>query len=165
MDKSWYALYVKSRTEKRVASELEALKIDHYLPIQKVLKQWSDRKKWVEEPLFRSYVFVQVSQQEYFEVLQIVGAVKYISFEGKAVVIPPQQIEAIKYFLNEKDPENMDFQKWEKGKKVEIISGSMIGLIGELVDVKGKNRVSIQIEAVNRTILLRIPKSKLRVIK
>jgi transcription antitermination factor NusG len=164
MSKLWYALYVKSRTEKKVAAEFEAQGIDYYLPIQKVLKQWSDRKKWVEEPLFRSYIFVRIELDDYYKVLQTPNAVKYISFEGKAVVVPPPQIEAIKYFLNEKDPENPDTQSWTKGKKVEIVSGSLVGLIGELVDVNGKNRVSIEIEALNRTILLQIPKSRLRVI-
>lgn len=164
MDKLWYALYVKSRTEKKVANELKGHNIEYYLPIQKVLKQWSDRKKWVEEPLFRSYIFVKIELDNYYKVLQIPNAVKYICFEGKAVIVPQPQIEAIKYFLNEKDPENLELQNWTKGKKVEIMSGSLVGLIGELVDVKGKNRVSIEIEAVNRTILLQIPKSRLRVI-
>lgn len=164
MEKLWYALYVKSRTEKKVASELLANNINYYLPIQKVLKQWSDRKKWVEEPLFKSYIFVHIHLDDYYKVLQIPAAVKYISFEGKAVVVPPTQIEAIKYFLNEKDPENIESQDWIKGKKVEIISGNLTGLMGELVEVKGKNRVSIEIEAINRSILLQIPKSKLRVI-
>lgn len=164
MGKLWYALYVKSRTEKKVAAEFVAQGIDYYLPIQKVLKQWSDRRKWVEEPLFRSYIFVRIELDDYYKVLQTPNAVKYISFEGKAVVVPSPQIEAIKYFLNEKDPENPEFQSWTKGKKVEIVSGSLVGLIGELVDVNGKNKVSIEIEALNRTILLQIPKSRLRVI-
>lgn len=165
MDKLWYALYVKSRTEKKVSSELNANGIEHYLPLQKVLKQWSDRKKWVEEPLFRSYIFVFINLDDYYKVLQMHGAVKYISFEGKAVIVPPPQIEAIKYFLNEKDPEDLKLQRWEKGEKVEIVLGSLAGLIGELVEVKGKNRVSVEIESVNRTLLLQIPKSRLRVIK
>lgn len=164
MDKSWYALYVKSRSEKKVAAELEAIEIEFYLPIQKVLKQWSDRRKWVEVPLFRSYIFIHIELKDYYRVLQVFGAVKYITFEGKAVPIPPPQIEAIRYYLDEKDPENIENQKWEKGEKVEVISGSLAGLVGELVEVKGKNKVSIEIEAVNRTILIRIPRSKLRVL-
>jgi transcription antitermination factor NusG len=164
MDKIWYAVYVKSRSEKKVASELVRMGIDHYLPMQKVLKQWSDRKKWVEEPLFRSYIFVQISQLEYYNVLNVRGAIRYITFEGKAVPVPEQQIEAIKYYLNEKDPELLEDLHWEKGQKVEVISGSLIGLTGELVELKGKHKVNVEIEAVGRSILLRIPKNKLRVI-
>lgn len=162
--KSWYAVYVKSRTEKKVALEFMYEDIDHYLPLIKRLKQWSDRKKWVEEPLFRSYVFVNIEQRDYFKVLQVQGAVKYISFEGNAVPIPEVQINAIRYYLEETDPENIDDLSWKKGQKVEVISGSMVGLSGELIEVRGKHKVKVEIEAVGSTLLIHIPKSKLRIV-
>ena len=164
MDKTWFAIYVKSRSEKKVAQAFEESNIDFYLPLIKQLKQWSDRKKWVEEPLFKSYVFVHIDEKQYYEVLQVPGVVRYITFEKKAVPIRPQQIEAIKYFLNEKEPEFDNLQNWEKGRQVEVILGSMTGLIGQLVDVKGKHKVSILIDAINRTLLIQIPKTKLRII-
>lgn len=160
-EKNWYAVYVKSRAEKKVAVEFEIDGIDFYLPLIKKLKQWSDRKKWVEEPLFRSYIFVSIEQEQYFKVLQTQNVVKYVSFEGKAVPIRKEQIEAVRYYLNEKDPENIDNQIWEKGRKVEIISGSMTGLRGELIDVKGKKKVKVEIEVVGKTLLIQIPKNKL----
>lgn len=159
--KFWFAVYVKSRTEKKVAVEFQKLGIDHFLPLIKELRQWSDRRKWIEAPLFRSYIFVQIEQKDYFKVLQAQGATRYITFEGKAVPIPPQQIEAIKYYLNGKDHEIIDDTAWEKGKKVEIISGSLIGLTGELVEVKGKYKVKVEIEAVGRSILIEIKRNKL----
>ena len=162
--KIWYAIYVKSKSEKKVASELSWMEIDNYLPLKKVLKQWSDRKKWVEEPLFKSYVFVHINQDEYYAVLKIQGAVKYITFEGKAVAIPFRQIEAIRYYLNEKSPENVDILSWERGQKVEVISGSMTGLVGTLVQFKGKHRLIIEIEAIGHSINIQIQKNKLRAI-
>ena len=162
--KTWYAIYVKSRTEKKVALELMYENIDHYLPLIKLLKQWSDRKKWVEEPLFRSYVFVNIEQKDYFKVLQINGAVKYISFEGSAVPIPEVQINAIKYYLEESSPDNIDRIKWDLGQKVEVISGSMTGLVGELIEIRGKHKVRVEIESVGSSLLIQIPKSKLRLI-
>ncbi len=164
MEKSWFAIYVKSRSEKKVATELQLLGIDHYLPLIKLLKQWSDRKKWVQEPLFKSYVFVHIHPAEHYEVLKVNNVVKYISFEGKAVEIPPQQIEAIKYYLEEEEPVQISEESWEKGQKVEVISGNMTGLIGELVEVKKKHKVRIKIEAVNQIIFVQIPKTKLRII-
>jgi len=163
--KDWYAIYVKSRTEKKVASELQFLGIEYYLPLIKKLRQWSDRKKWVEEPLFRSYVFVRIEKKDYYDVLHINGVVRYVSFEGKAVRVPDEQIEAIHYFLNEKEPELVDEKNWTKGQKVEIISGSMAGLTGTLVEFKGKHRVNIEIEAIGKSLLIQVPKNKLRVIK
>lgn len=164
MDKSWFAIYVKSRTEKKVSSELEKQGIDHYLPLIKILKQWSDRKKWVHEPLFKSYVFVYVDSLQYFEVLKAINVVRYISFEGKAVKIPPQQIEAVKYFLDDAEPKELSEEFWEKGQQVEVITGNMTGLTGELVEVKNKHQVRIKIEAINQIIFIQIPKNRLRII-
>ncbi len=160
--KTWYAIYVRSRAEKKVASELLRMDIDHYLPLKKVLKQWSDRKKWVDEPLFKSYIFVCIEQKDYYSVLQIQGAVKYITFENKAVAIPPQQIDAIRYYLSEKIPEEIDSYQWEKGQKVEVISGSMAGLLGRLIEIKGKHWLIIEIEAIGHSLNIKIQKSKLR---
>ena len=160
--KIWYAIYVKSKSEKKVASELAKNGINHYLPIKKVLKQWSDRKKWVEEPLFRSYVFVNIDPKDYYTVLQTHGVVKYITFEGKAVSIPQQQIDAIRYFLSEESPEVLESYRWNEGQKVEIISGSMTGLIGKLIEIKGKNWLKVEIEAIGHSITIQIQKNKLK---
>lgn len=158
----WYAVYVKSRAEKKVALELEARGFDFYLPLLKRLKQWSDRRKWVEEPLFRSYIFVHITDADYYNVLNTDGVVRYITFGGKAVPIPEQQIEAIKYYIEGNDPENIDETQWIEGKKVEVLTGSMAGLRGELIEVKGKSKVKIEIEAINGTLLIEIPRKKLR---
>jgi len=162
--KAWFAVYVKSRTEKKVAVEFQKSGIDYFLPLIKELRQWSDRKKWVEVPLFRSYIFVQIEPKDYFKVLQITGVSRYITFEGKAVAIPVQQIEAIRYFLDEEQLETNEDLFWEKGTKVEIISGSLAGLKGELVEVKGKHKINVEIEAVGKTILIEIKKNKTRAI-
>lgn len=161
-EKIWYAVYVKSRSEKRVAAEFDAYGIEYYLPLIKKLKTWSDRKKMIEEPLFRSYIFVHIEQKDYYKVVYTFNVLKYISFEGRAVPIRPQQIEAIKYYLNEKDPENIENQKWEEGRKVEVISGSMAGLHGELIEIRGKNKVKVEIEVVGKTLVIQIPKNKLQ---
>ena len=136
---------------------------EFYLPLEKRLKQWSDRKKWVEEPLFRSYIFVHIEPKEYYKVLQTRGAVKYVSFEGKAVPVSPQQIDAIKIYLSEKDPEINGDQVWEVGKEVEVMSGKLTGLKGKLVKVNGKNRVKVEIEVVGSAIILNIPRKHLRI--
>lgn len=163
-EKKWYAIYVKSRTEKKVAAELEAEALDFYLPLEKRLKQWSDRRKWVEEPLFRSYIFVHIEAQDYYRAL-VRGTVKYVSFEGKAAPVPPQQIEAIKVYLNEKEPIHEADEDWETGKEVEVIAGKLTGLKGLLLEARGKTRVKVEIEVVGSAIILQISKSKLRLLK
>ncbi len=163
-ERTWYAIYVKSRAEKKVAIELKAEGIDYYLPLEKRLKQWSDRKKWVEEPLFRSYIFVHIKNKDYYRAL-VRNTVKYITFEGKAVPVPPQQIEAVKMYLNEKEPIQPSDEDWETGKEVEVMAGKLTGLKGVLLEAKGRTRVKVEIEVVGSAIILQIPKSKLRLIK
>ncbi|MDD3011758.1 MAG: transcription termination/antitermination NusG family protein, partial [Bacteroidales bacterium] len=77
--------------------------IEAFLPLRKTLKQWSDRKKWVEEPLFSCYIFVNVNPQEYYQAINTDGAVRYITFEGKPALVPEQQINAVKIYLNQCD--------------------------------------------------------------
>jgi transcription antitermination factor NusG len=97
-------------------------------------------------------------------VLSVNGVVRYITFEGKAVVVPPAQILAIKQFINEEvDPEQVP-EHFKKGDRVEIFRGSLKGLLGQLVEVRGSRKVLIEIESIGQSILLTIPKSYLRII-
>jgi len=163
--KTWYAIYVKSRNEKKVHTRLLEAGFDSFLPLLKTLKQWSDRKKWVEEPLFRSYLFVHISQEEYYRVLGIIGVVKYISFEGKAVPVPNQQILAIKQFMNNEEDQLISSELFNIGDKVEIFRGALRGLLGDLVDIQGKQKVRIEIESIGQSIILTIPKSYLQLVE
>ena len=107
--KYWHALYVRSRAEKKVLWQLEENGFTAYLPLITQMKQWSDRKKKVEEPLFKSYVFVYSNEREYIPILNVYGVIKFVTFERKAVIVPENQILAIKKFVN-------DFEKGEEYK-------------------------------------------------
>ncbi len=160
--KNWYALYCRSRAEKKTNELLTASGIESYLPLIRTLKQWSDRKKWVEEPLFRSYIFVRISPPEYYEVLNVPGVVRYIFFEGKAVAIPPQQIEAIRQFIvsgDELPDVDLDLST---GSKVNIVAGPMKGINGELQEIMGKKKVRIEIDGLGQSIFLELPASHIR---
>lgn len=154
----WYAVYTNPRSEKRAHAELISKGIDSYLPLQRTLRQWSDRKKWVEEPLFRSYLFVNISKSGYFDVLNTTGVVRYVTFEGKAVPIPPKQIEAIKYFLSGQETlqEESSISHLVPGSEVEIIRGPLRGLTGILVEFHGQKKVRVEIEALGQFLNLSI---------
>jgi len=164
---TWFAIYTNPRAEKKAFSGLLEKGIDAYLPLQRTLKQWSDRKKWVEEPLFRSYIFVNIPQSLYFEVLSTPGIVRYITFEGKAVVIPPKQIDAIRYFLSETGPldESTALEDLVPGSAVEIIRGPLKGLTGHLADHQGRQKVRIEIEALGQAVFVTIPIAQLKRLK
>ncbi|MBU1368127.1 MAG: UpxY family transcription antiterminator [Bacteroidetes bacterium] len=164
--KFWYAIYVRSKTEKKVQLEFDFLGIESYLPLVTRLKQWSDRKKKIEEPLFRSYIFVHIQESQFFTVRNVPGVMKYISFEGKPAVIPDEQIKAIHYYLNEQDDhEEMDADKLIEGQLVRIKHGQMAGLIGRMIHYKNRYRLLIQIEAIGQIISLNIPRSKVEAIR
>ncbi|MFO8130482.1 MAG: UpxY family transcription antiterminator [Bacteroidales bacterium] len=161
----WYAVYTRPRSEKKAHEQIAETGVECYLPLVKTLKQWSDRKKWMHEPLFRSYLFVYVSEKERYEVLNCTPhAIRYISFEGKAVPIPPQQIEAIRTFINQGEnlDLDMDLSRYEPGQPVEIIEGAMKGLQGNLVRILGKQKVRIEITGVGKAVYVEIPAAFLR---
>ncbi len=162
--KSWYAVYTKPRNEKKAFQFLEEQGIDAYLPLVKTLKQWSDRKKWVEEPLFRSYLFVQITKDQYFSVLNTFGVVRYITFEGKAVEVPPRQILAIKQYIGQEEIASDRDDNFEIGDRVEVYRGPLKGLCGNLIRIQGRQKVRIEIDSVGQSITLTIPKSYLRTV-
>ena len=166
MNKTWYAIYIKSRQEKKVDEELKEKGIDSYLPLQKVLKQWSDRKKWIEVPLFNGYIFVHINKKQYYNVLNINGVVRYVTFSGKAVPIPPQQISAIKQYLDEEEIiQDEQLKNIKPGDFVEVIKGSLIGLKGNVVNWQGKHKLLVEIDGINHKIMLTIPVSYMTLIK
>ena len=155
---NWYAIRVKSRSEKKVLVELTELEIEAYLPIQRKLRQWSDRKKWVESPLISGYVFVYISRKEYETVLRIYNVVSYIYFEGKAAIIREEDINLLKRMLGQVEVEfEITADQFKPGQMVEIIAGPLMGVIGELIDFKGKDKVALRIPPLGYTVLLEAP--------
>ena len=161
-DKHWHAIYVKSRSEKKVAERLDEMGFDYYLPLITTIKQWSDRKKRVEEPLFKSYVFVHSNAKQYIPILNIYGVLHFVTFEHKPVIVPENQITAIRKYIedydeNKKTQESCDLQE---GQMVRIISGPLIGLEGRLVSTKDVKKLIIYIEAVGQYLPVSIPRTK-----
>jgi transcription antitermination factor NusG len=162
----WYAIYTRSRAEKKVNTELILTGIESYLPLRKTIRQWSDRKKMVEAPLFNSYVFVKVSEKEYLKVLNTDGVTRFITFEGLAVSIPEVQINAIKAYLEEPEPieVNDDPLKMEPGQNIIVTRGPMKGLMGVLITIQGKNKVKVEIEAIGHSLIITIPPKNIEIV-
>ena len=164
-NRKWFAIYVKSRSEKKVLKLLEDIGIESFLPLITRVKQWSDRKKKVEEPLFRSYLFVNISLSDYYTVLNVNGVVKFITFEKKPVPVPDNQIIAIKKYLNDTELHSIDYEDFKEGELVRIKSGQMKELIGRFVKINGKHRIIIDIEAVGQSIPINIARSNVEAVK
>ena len=143
--KAWYAVYTNSRAEKRVSDRIEELGIETFLPLQKTLRQWSDRKKLVEKPLISSYVFVKIIPRDYFTVRKIDGVVTFIMLQGKPVAIPEAQITNLRILCGSDAEVEISADVYEKGDMVEVTVGSLAGLRGELIRTGRKHKVVIRI--------------------
>ncbi|MCX6306275.1 MAG: UpxY family transcription antiterminator [Bacteroidetes bacterium] len=152
----WYAVYTRSRTEKKLMDLLAAKGIEAYVPLRKVMHQWSDRKKLVEEPVIRSYCFVRVTNNDYFEVLNTPGAVRYVWFSGKPAVIPDRQIDVLKVITGSDLEMECLPDTFKPGIKVRVNAGPLQGLSGELVHISNKKKVIVRIDHLNQVITLTI---------
>ncbi len=160
---AWYALYTRSRHEKKLLSELTDRSIDVFLPMREVLSRWKDRKKRIWLPLFPGYIFVrQVDTPENrFRVLNLPGAVRFVGHEGHAERIPDDQIDAVRRFLETKiaiDP----YPYIRVGQRVEIIAGPLKGIQGILVQKKGRFRFVLRVDLIRQAVSIEIDASDVR---
>jgi transcription antitermination factor NusG len=159
----WYALYTRSRHERTVEGQLCDKGIAHYLPLRKILRQWSDRKKWVEEPLFRCYIFIHGDESERYRALQSVGAVRIIGFGGKPAVVQDEEIERIKRILAE-EPDAEACVIPEMGSEVEIIRGPLAGISGKLVEVQNEKRLIVMVQSIRQALRFKIESADVKVV-
>lgn len=156
-EKKWYPVYTRARAEKKVEAWLNKHGIECYLPLRKVLKQWSDRKKWVSSPLFSSYVFVRIDMVEYQDVLNTPGVARFVWFEGKPVPVSEKQIHTVKLLLEgDIDIEALE-EEFAPGDMVSIDYGSLKGLSGELIEYRGKKKILIRINEIGKNLVIEVP--------
>ena len=134
----WYALYTRPRWEKKVADLLGLKQIENYCPLQRTERNWSDRKKIILEPLFKSYVMVRLAPKAHIPVLQTDGVLGFVTFQGKPAVIRDVEIETVKQFLQ--DYENIQVERIDVNinDEVTIINGPLMQQKGQVQEVGGK---------------------------
>lgn len=153
----WYALYTKPRQEFKARAELNEIELVNYLPTVTTVKQWSDRKKKVTEPLFRGYIFVYVNEKERYRALTAKSIVKTICFNGKPEPIPDWEIENLK-LLMERNPDVLVTDKIEIGTTVRITEGPFEGLEGKVYkSANNAQMLSVTIELLNRSVSVELP--------
>lgn len=150
----WFALYTKARAEKKVYGELQQKGLVVYLPLRKELRQWSDRKKWVETPVISSYIFVYIQMTDYLRVFESKGVISYVSRKGKAVSIPEREIEAMKRTVDSNLTFNVETSSIRKGQIITIASGPLKGITGEVLEVQGAKKLYLQISHIGYTLVV-----------
>lgn len=147
----WFVIYTKSRSEKLLADNLRQRDIDVYCPLRKVKRTWSDRVKIVEEPLFRSYCFVNIDESQRSQLFGLPGFVCYLHWLKKPAIVRQQEIDVIKQMLNDFDHESIQIQELMVADKVRISSGVFMEQEGEVVSKQGK-RLTLQLASLGISI-------------
>ena len=156
----WYAIYTKPRWEKKVHSLLTDKKIESYCPLNKVRKKWSDRMKTVEEPLFKSYVFARVSEEEQTKVRMTAGVMNFVYWQGKPAIIRAKEIEVIRKFLNEYENVLVEPLELKENGKVIIRQGLFMDHEAKILKIEG-NRVKVEIESIGYSLIASVDKKNL----
>lgn len=153
----WYAIRTRSRHEKRVAEDLNEKAVQAFLPLRQVERQWSDRRKVVETPLFTGYVFVRIeaTATARVPVLQTNGVIEFLGVRGIGLPIPDAEIVAIQRLVGERvEVEEHPFL--QVGQRVRICGGSLDGLEGILTGKDGRNSLVVSIDLIERSVAMRI---------
>lgn len=143
----WYAVYTAPRAEKKVSDRFTESGIEHYLPLQTVIRQWSDREKKVIVPVINGYIFVRITRLDFDKVLNTFGAIQFVREKYKPVPIPDDQLARLKFMVDGSNkPVEFTTEDLKPGQPVKVIRGEMQGLIGELIEVHGKHKILIRID-------------------
>jgi len=160
--KCWYVVYTKPRCEKKVYSRLSEKGIEAYCPQNRLRRKWSDRIKWVEEPLFKSYVFVRVPEGEMPDVRFVSGVVNFVYWLGKPALVKDEEIETIRKFLDNYEEVWAERIDLEKEMKVTIRKGALMDREGKVVKVLN-NKVKVLIESIGYCLVAVVDKSNVSV--
>lgn len=160
MSRKWLAVYSRPRWEKKVTQLLKEKGFECYCPLNKVRRKWSDRVKLVEEPLFKSYVFIKVTDEDRTAVRMTPGVVNFVYWDGKPAVIREKEINAIKRFLN--DHENVEVRALDikAHQRVKITSGPLMDQEGEVLELQHKT-VKVAIDSLGYVLVAHIERTKL----
>lgn len=163
---NWYAVYVRSRAEKAVYKSFIDQGFEAFLPLERKLRKWSDRKKWVEVPYINSYVFVKSSEKEYFAVLNTFNVVRFVTFEGQAAIIPEWQIEVMKKIVGSKESFYFSSHRFKKGEKIVIETGALTGFSGEVIhDSDKKKKILIRIDQIGYSLVVAMDITEVKKVK
>jgi len=161
---SWYALQVRSRKEGYVASQIQGQGYECLLPTYKSVRKWSDRVKEVEQPLFPGYLFCRFDFESRRPVITTPGVLQIVGYGRTAISVSDEEIQSLQLAVSSGIPK----QPWpylEVGQRVRVNYGTLSGLEGILVNVKGNHRVILSVTLLQRSVAMEVETSWLSVVK
>jgi len=155
----WYPVYTLPRNEKKAHIALLSKGIETYLPLRRQLKQWSDRKKWVDEPFIKSYLFVKIREHEQTEVLMTKGVLRFIYFGGKVASMPERQIDDLKLLLASSVELEITEENLAPGEKIMIKGGPLKGMAAEVISYRSQKQLALRLESLGCSIVIHMATS------
>ena len=160
----WYAFTTRTKHEKKVDESMQLAGLESFLPLQKTLNQWKDRKKWVETPLFPSYIFTKIPFNQRYNVLKIPSVLGIVGFNNEPCPVRQDEIEAIKSILNAETKYDV-LAGLSTGSRVRICSGPLDGVEAQIVQMRGRERIVVNITALGKSIVIDASDYKIEPIK
>lgn len=154
----WHVFYTRPRAEKKCEQQLKDHSIEVFLPKRTVVRQWSDRRKKVSQPLFQNYIFARVSEQERIAVLRTLGIVRCVAFDGRPATITPDEIHRLR--IMQLHPEwlvPVDAPLPGLGSEIRIDAGPLRGLSGVVTEHRGDTHLVVQIPSIKQAVKVIIP--------
>ena len=158
----WFAIYTKYKREKTVQRDLNRKGITTFLPIQKVVRVYTRKRKVVELPLISCYLFVQITKNDYVPVLETDDVVKFVRFSKNLISIPEEEIKLLKQIIGEGIPVTAEKIGLQKGDAVEITGGTLVGLKGILIEEHGEKEMLVDLERMGYSLRMQIDAKLLR---
>jgi len=162
--RKWLAVYTRPRWEKKVNQLLADKGVERYCPLNKIRRKWSDRVKVVEEPLFKSYVFVKVNDEDRTDVRMTPGIINFVYWQGKPAIIKEKEITAIKKFLDEYENVEVKPLEVQVNQRVKITTGPLMDQEGKVLEVKNK-KAKVAIDSLGYVLVASVEKTKLASVK
>jgi transcription antitermination factor NusG len=156
----WYAAYTSANHEKRVAEQLGAREIEHFLPLYASVRRWKDRRVTLELPLFPGYVFARLALRDRLQVLQVPGVAKLVGVNGTPTALPEEAIEALRISLAS-GVRAEPYPFLTAGRRVQVKNGPLAGMTGILVKRKNRARFVVSMELIQRSIAVEMDETDL----
>lgn len=152
---NWFAVYTKPKWEKKVSELLEKKGFEVYCPLNKVRRQWSDRKKTVHEPLFHSYVFVRTEPSEFLLLYRTAGVISLVYWLSKPAIVRDEEIQTIRRFMNDHDHVTLEKATVKVDDMVRISGGAFMDLEGQVVGQHG-NKVKVYLPSLGYNLVAQV---------
>ena len=154
----WYLIYTRPRHEKKVHALLAERNINSFLPTNKKLRTWNDRKKYIDEPLFPSYVFVYLTDmQNYYSGIDTEGVLYYVRSGKEIARVNDSVINNIKLVVSQAEEINVSDSRFQPGRQMVISKGALTGLACEIVQFGQKHKLLVRVDLLQRNILMNLP--------